>query len=320
MHLSWDIVLTGAFVGFTVGLTGMGGGALMTPILVLLLGVAPGTAVSSDLVASFFMRPVAGFVHLRRHNADLRIVALLGIGSLPSAFFGAWLLHHMAHGFALERDVKIALGAALLLAVAGIAARACADRKRPVTQPEGKVRVRPLPTLLVGAVGGVVVGATSVGSGSLMIVALAFVYPGLAMRELVGNDTLQAIPLLGSAAIGQVLFGRVDAGVTASVLLGAVPTVYLGSRLASCAPTSLLRPIVVLALLVSALDLLGAGSLVLAAVLTGGGIVGGVMLWRAARAEGGSSGLARLWRAPGRAREAGGHVRLPADRRAARLS
>lgn len=257
MHLDGAIILAGLIVGFAVGMTGVGGGALMTPVLVLLLGVTPSAAVSSDLVASVFMKPIAGAVHLRRKTVHKGVVLWLLIGSVPAAFAGAATLNLLAHGKALQSDIELALGAALLLAVAGIVVRSLTAKRPTGTVDESPAfsPVRPVPTLLVGLLGGFIVGMTSVGSGSLMIVAMMFIYPRLTGRQLVGTDLVQSVPLVASAAIGQAVFGHIDFSVTASLLIGSLPAVYLGARLSAVAPTAFLRPAIAILLLASALKL-----------------------------------------------------------------
>lgn len=267
MHLDGFVMLAGAIVGFAVGLTGMGGGALMTPVLVLLLHVQPAAAVSSDLVASFFMKPVGGAVHMRRGTVHLRLVAWLVAGAVPAAFAGAAVLNAVASGKTLQHDIELGLGAALLVAVVGIALRAVTARRSAGSdEAEAWPAVRALPTLAVGVVGGAIVGMTSVGSGSLMMVALMFLYPSLSGSRLVGTDLVQSVPLVGAAALGQAIFGHVDMAVTASLLVGSLPAVYLGSRLSAQAPSGLVRPAIAVVLLVSALKLVGAGNMALLAV------------------------------------------------------
>ncbi|HET6793643.1 MAG TPA: sulfite exporter TauE/SafE family protein [Acidimicrobiales bacterium] len=278
MHIDGYIVLAGVIVGFAVGLTGMGGGALMTPVLVLLLGVQPGAAVSSDLVASVFMKPVGSLVHLRRRTVNLRLVAWLAAGSVPAAFLGAWILNEVASGKALQSDIKMALGWALTLAVAGVALKIWFDRRGKATgetpDEDAPFTVRPLPTLAIGAFGGLIVGMTSVGSGSLMIVALMFLYPRLSTRRLVGNDLVQSVPLVCSAALGQAMFGHVSMAVTTSLLIGSLPAVYAGSRVSATASTTALRPVIAVILLVSGLKLLGVGTTALGVVLGAAVVVG----------------------------------------------
>ncbi len=277
MGLHGFVVLAGAVVGLAVGLTGMGGGALMTPVLVLLLGVSPAAAVSSDLVASVFMKPVGSAVHIRRRTVHWPIVRWLAVGSVPSGFLGAYLVGSLASGPALSHAIELALGSALAVAVAGVVGRSLLDRRKGVRAPApaGPIAVRRVPTLVVGVLGGLVVGTTSVGSGSLMIVALMYCYPALDGRELVGTDLVQSIPLVASAALGQALFGQVRLGVTISLLVGALPAIYLGSRLsASTSSSTYLRPVITAVLAVSSLKLLGVGDAGLGVVLACGAAAG----------------------------------------------
>ncbi|HEX3829659.1 MAG TPA: sulfite exporter TauE/SafE family protein [Sporichthyaceae bacterium] len=262
MHIDLWMAVAGLIVGFVVGLTGMGGGALMTPILVIFFHVAPLAAVSSDLVASLVMKPVGGTVHLRRGTVNKPLVGWLSLGSVPAAFGGVFLLRAVGgNNSGVQREVKLLLGVALLIAAAGLVLRALLARRAAArgTVPPA-VQVRPVPTLLIGVVGGLIVGMTSVGSGSLIIVALLFLYPGLTTAEIVGTDLVQAVPLVGSAALGHLLFGDFRLDLTTSVLVGALPGVYLGARCSAAAAQGLVRRALVAVLLVSALKLLNVGN------------------------------------------------------------
>src|SRR2546421_4221991 len=250
------MALAGFGVGIVVGVTGMGGGALMTPILVLLFGVPPVAAVSSDLAASAVMKPFGGWVHLRRGTVRWRLVGWLCVGSVPSAFPGGLLLRLAAPGPVVQHMIQRALAAALLLAAAGLVAKAYTARRRG-TGPAAEIRVRPLPTALLGAAGGLVVGLTSVGSGSLIIVVLLALYPALRANDLVGTDIVQAIPLVAAAALGHALFGDLHLDIAAAVLVGSIPGVLIGARLSSRAPAGLIRAALVVVLLASALKLFG---------------------------------------------------------------
>ena len=309
-HLDGYVALAGLLVGFTVGLTGMGGGALMTPILVLLFKVEPLAAVSSDLVAAFVMKPIGGAVHLRRGTVNKRLVGWLIAGSVPSAFGGVLILRQLGDGAAVQHHIKTALGVALLLAVATMVARAFLNVRRRavkglgiVADPAGvavrrpEVVVRPLPTLLIGALGGLIVGMTSVGSGSLIIVMLLVLYPKLKASELVGTDLIQAVPLVGAAALGHILFGDFKLELTTSLLLGSVPGVYIGARVSAIAPGRVVRRALALVLTASALKLLEVGNAQLAMILTAAVVIG-PFSWRYVRATG---GLRRGWRSRARA-------------------
>ncbi|MFI7588714.1 sulfite exporter TauE/SafE family protein [Spongisporangium articulatum] len=266
MHFDPTLALAAFGIGIVVGLTGMGGGALMTPVLVLFFGVAPLTAVSSDLVASAVMKPVGSFVHLRRGTVALPLVKWLCIGSVPSAFAGVLIARALGNDEAVQSGIKVALGIALLIAAAGLAirgytrllerARVRDGRLEPLPQDRPDVAVRPLPTVLVGAVGGLVVGVTSVGSGSLIIIALMALYPGLTASRLVGTDLLQAVPLVFSAAVGHILFGDFQLDLTTALVVGAVPGTWLGAQLSSRAPGGLIRRALAFVLCASALKLL----------------------------------------------------------------
>lgn len=270
--MDFGVTAMGLGVGFVVGLTGMGGGALMTPLLVLFFHVQPLAAVSSDLVAAVVMKPVGGSVHLRRGTVNLALVKWLAIGSVPSAFVGVVILRSLGSGDAIQDRIKTFLGIALLVAAVSMMAKARFDRGRePATEP---VRVRPLATVGIGVAGGLIVGMTSVGSGSLMIVLLLALYPRLTAKQLVGTDLVQAVPLVFSAAIGHLLFGDFVFGLTASLLLGSVPGVYIGARVSARANDAAIRPVLVTVLSASALKLLGAPTAVvgvglLAAAVTG---------------------------------------------------
>jgi uncharacterized membrane protein YfcA len=245
----------------------MGGGALMTPMLVLFFHVSPLSAVSSDLVASAVMKPVGSVVHLRNGTVRMDLVRWLCIGSVPAAFCGVLIARGLGHGHSVENFVQKALGVALIIAATGLFVRAylrLAERARNrdasrAADPAGPpaVLVRPVPTMVVGAVGGLVVGMTSVGSGSLIIIALMGLYPTLRASELVGTDLVQAVPLVASAAFGHILFGDFKLGLTGSLLAGAIPGAYVGAKLSTRLPAALIRRALAFVLLASALKLLG---------------------------------------------------------------
>src|SRR3974390_2031873 len=156
MGLDVYVVLGSAVVGLLVGLTGAGGGALMTPMLILLFSVKPVAAISSDLVAAVVMRPVGAAVHLRRGTVNLRLVGWMVLGSVPVAFLGAYLLRLLGHGPSSQQNVEIALGAALLAGAAAMVVRFILDRRsaRPRAGQIGEATARPGPTLLRGRIGG----------------------------------------------------------------------------------------------------------------------------------------------------------------------
>ncbi|MBV8161446.1 MAG: sulfite exporter TauE/SafE family protein [Acidimicrobiia bacterium] len=257
------LALAGFVGGFAVGLTGMGGGALMTPALVLLFNIDPKVAVASDLVNSLVMKPIGSAVHVRQGTIQWRLVALMAAGSVPAAFLGAFLLNQLGDSKDVESQVKALLGWALLVASLAIVAKAVLTAREhrrltalglaPNPAPHS---IKPVPTVLVGVAGGFIVGMTSVGSGSLMIVLLMLLYPRLSSKSLVGTDLVQAVPLVMAAALGQLLFGRVDFAVAGALVVGSAPGVYCGARSSAYAPDGIVRPVLIAVLVGSALALL----------------------------------------------------------------
>ncbi|GAA1120050.1 sulfite exporter TauE/SafE family protein [Arthrobacter flavus] len=264
-------------VGIVVGLTGMGGGALMTPILVLFFNVPPLTAVSSDLVASAVMKPVGSAVHLRRGTVNHQLVKWLAIGSIPSAFCGVLILKALGDDQSVQAGIKLALGIALMITAVLLVVRAymrLVERARTRSgsgplQPQGRPEVVPkvLQTLLLGVGGGLIVGMTSVGSGSIVIIGLMMIYPGLKASQLVGTDLLQAVPMVAAAALGHMLFGSLDFGITLPLIVGSIPGVYLGAQMSSRLSGGLVRRALAFVLLASALKMLGVDNLTTGTIL-----------------------------------------------------
>ncbi len=263
MHVDPYIVLGSAVVGLLVGMTGAGGGALMTPMLILLFGVKAPSAISSDLVAAVFMRPVGAAVHMRKGTVNYRLVGWLALGSVPMALLGTYLLRLLGSSSAAPVHVEQALGAALLTGAAAMVIRYVLDVRggKGRTVAIHDLVAKPLPTVAIGMIGGVIVGLTSVGSGSLMIVLLLFLYPLIGANRLVGTDLTQAVPLTLAAAIGAlVIVGHVKFGVTISIIIGSVPAVFVGSLLSSRAPDKILRPVITFVIFASGLKYVGVGT------------------------------------------------------------
>jgi uncharacterized membrane protein YfcA len=222
------------------------------------------------------------------------LVKWLMIGSVPAAFSGVLILRAFGNGDAVEARLKVVLGVALLVASMSIlvkgflAARRLSEQRALVRSGAAVLGVEPTPfvvrrlrTLAVGLVGGLLVGMTSVGSGSLIIVCLMLIYPMLSTKQLVGTDLIQAIPLVMSAALGHILFGDFQLSLTASVLVGSIPGVYLGAKVSSRAPDGIIRPALAFVLFASALKLLGMGTeplgLILLAVVLIAPPIGGIV-------------------------------------------
>ncbi|MFB8773810.1 sulfite exporter TauE/SafE family protein [Streptomyces broussonetiae] len=275
MDFSVSIIVAGALVGFAVGLTGMGGGALMTPIMVMLFGVNPTAAIGSDLAASVFMKPFGALVHQRAGTVRWDIVRWLLPTAVPAAFGGVFLLRALGDGETLQERVKYVVGAALLLAVTGMLARIWLDRRRAATVTEdAHVPVRPVATLLIGLVGGVIVGMTSVGSGSLVIVMLMLAHPRLKANHIVGTDLVQAIPMVAAAALGHLLVGDADLGLAGTLLVGAIPGVVVGALVSTRVGGSAVRWALVVLLTGSGLSMLKASSAVIVTACVAMALVG----------------------------------------------
>jgi uncharacterized membrane protein YfcA len=255
MHLDPYIILGSAVVGLLVGMTGAGGGALMTPMLILLFNVTPSSAISSDLVAAVLMRPLGAVVHMRAGTVNFKLVRWLVTGSVPAAFLGSYLLHVMHNSSSAQTNIEYFLGGALLIGAAAMVLRFVIDRRAGERRYASitAIEPRPIPTLLVGIVGGVIVGMTSVGSGSLMVIALLFLYPQIGANQLVGTDLTQAVPLTLAAACGALIFGHVEFAVTGSLIIGSVPAVFVGSLLSSSVPDKYVRPVIAFVIYASGL-------------------------------------------------------------------
>jgi len=246
-------------VGIVVGLTGMGGGALMTPALIF-LGVPPAAAVANDLVAASINKSVGATVHWRRGSPNLRLAGMLIIGSVPCAFAGGFIVKSVGGAKEQQEFLTTAIGLALLFTAATYTLRMYLQL-RYVTGGnllrEETPDVRVVPTILVGAVGGLLVGITSVGSGSLIMVALLLLYPTLSAVRLVGTDLVQAVPLVLAAAVGHVLNEGVTWAVLIPLILGGTPGTFVGAQMAAWVSQSVIRRGIVIVLTLTGLKMLG---------------------------------------------------------------
>lgn len=243
--------LGGLAVGLVVGLTGMGGGALLTPLLVLGFGVPARAAVSSDLVVSLLMKPAGAAAHHQHGTIRRDLVKWLALGSVPAAFGGAAVVNLVAHENT-DAFTERAIGVALIVAATVMVVRAFRRTRSVDEQPV----LRPTATFAIGVVGGFIVGATSVGSGSLMMVLLTWAYPTLAAKTLIGTDLAQAIPLVASAVLAHVFFGQIRVALVIPLLVGAIPGAWLGGQLAHRMPDRALRQILAVVLATSGFKLL----------------------------------------------------------------
>ena len=254
-----SVLIVSFMVGIVVGLTGMGGGALMTPALIF-LNIPPTAAVANDLVAASVNKSVGAAVHWRVGKPNLKLAGLLIVSSVPFAFAGAFIIQAVGGEDSAQQDfVKMALGYALLFTSATYMLRMYLQLRYVTggnTLPQHDPHIRPLPTMLVGALGGLLVGVTSVGSGSLIMVALLLLYPTLSAIKLVGTDLVQAVPLVLAAAIGHVIVNGVDWAVLVPLIVGGSPGTFLGARLANWVSQSVIRRGIVIVLALTGLTML----------------------------------------------------------------
>jgi uncharacterized membrane protein YfcA len=261
IDLSWAAALlplaaAGFGVGFLVGLTGVGGGALMTPLLISTFGVPPAVAVGTDLLYASVTKTVGGWRHHIAENVDWSIVLRLALGSIPAAIV---VLAVMAN-VPLNTDVVaqwIRYGLAFALPVSGLAIVLYPIMtKGHQTAVEEKQPQRVFLTVLFGAALGLLVTLTSVGAGAIGVVVLAMLFPWLPAKRIVGTDIAHAVPLTLVAGAGHLGLGNVDPWILIALLCGSIPGILLGTRLAGVAPDWLLRPLLALTLCYAAYALL----------------------------------------------------------------
>lgn len=259
--------LGGLIAGLIVGLTGMGGAALVTPMLVLLFGINPATAVSSDVVAAAVMKPVGAWVHIRAKTVHWGLVGWLSAGSIPGVLLGTVVFARVLTTDESSETIRTWIGWVLLVAVGAMVAKTWVSRRakglRSAADLMGpEMPVKPLPTLLLGLAVGVLVGMTSVGSGSLVVTTLLLLYPLLRPSVLVGTDLTQAVPMLIAGAIAHAGFGEISIAVVVSLLIGQIPGVWIGARMSSRYDGHALRWLLMVILCATALKLLGLSSLI----------------------------------------------------------
>jgi uncharacterized membrane protein YfcA len=292
-----SILLASLLIGIVVGLTGMGGGALLTPALIF-LGVNPTAAVANDLVASGMNRTVGAAVHWRQGSPHRGLVKWLVIGSVPTAFAGAFIVDAIGAEDTQEDFLRLAIGVALLITAATYTLRLVIQLRevaagRAVSDDDPPVRVGA--TLAVGIIGGFLVGITSVGAGSLMMVSLLLLYPTLHAVKIVGTDLAQAVPLVVAAAASHVIVSGVDWAILIPLVVGGTPGTFVGARLAHRVSQAVIRRSIVILLSVTGLAMLGLDPVltILAGVLL---VVVGPLVWGQVRRWHGLPAFRRLGR------------------------
>jgi uncharacterized membrane protein YfcA len=267
------IILFGLGVGVLVGATGMGGGSLMTPLLIIVFGIQPVVAVGTDLAYAAVTKTVGGWRHLRSGTVFPRLAFWLGVGSCPGALAGVYVLDRVRDAIGEDFDtfMLVSIAGALLLTGVLILWRALsssahADRERGAFRMQTRHKVA---AVALGAFVGFVLGITSAGSGTLISIGLILGFR-LTPRRVVGTDVAHAAVLLWVAALAHVASGNIDFGLAGTILIGSVPGVWIGTNLATRMPERGLRPALGIVLLASGLGLLGkAGIDMPAGVLVG---------------------------------------------------
>ncbi len=275
--MDYRISLVGLFIGFLVGLTGMGGGSLLAPIMILFFHIPPVWAVGTDIAYSTVTKALGSVVHIRQKNVNFKIALWLACGSVPATLLSISLVQYIRkHYGALVNGVILhTLGFTLLLVAVLLVLKPLImrrlDQKRLEAEKQTALRgetdstkrsnhwekwYRPVVTALVGAIVGFLVGLTSVGSGTLIIVSMAFLFPRLPSKELVGTDIFQAFMLLAAGAVAYLNAGTINWSIVGLLLLGSLPGVYLGSKFSKFIPDRYMRPVLATVLAISGLKLI----------------------------------------------------------------
>ena len=267
--------LVGLLIGVLVGLTGMGGGSLLAPILILVFRVPPVWAVGTDVAYSTVTKALGSVVHIRQKHVNFKIALWLACGSVPATLLSVALVQYIRkhYGSVVNGVILHAIGFTLILVAVLLVAKPFlmrrVEQKRLEAQKQAALvdetgeqvsasntnrwekRYRPLVTVLIGAFVGFLVGLTSVGSGTLIIVSLAFLFPRLTAKELVGTDIFQAFMLLAAGAIAYITAGTINWRIVGLLLIGSLPGVFIGSKLSKFIPEPYMRPVLAVVLVIS---------------------------------------------------------------------
>jgi uncharacterized protein len=275
--LDYRISIIGLCVGFLVGFTGMGGGALLAPIMILILKVPPVWAVGTDTAYSAVTKALGSVVHIRQKNVNFKIALWLACGSIPATVLGVGIVQyiHKHYGDLINGIILHTIGFTLILVAVLLLMKPYLIRRMerrnlelqkqavlagtqpaPVYTTRWEKRYRPVVTAFIGAVVGLLVGLTSVGSGTLIIVALTFLFPRLASKELVGTDIAHAVMLHMAGAIVYFHAGTINWSIVGLLLLGSLPGVFIGSKLSKFIPDRVMRPVLATVLAISGYKLI----------------------------------------------------------------
>ena len=256
MMMFTELVLAGLVIGIFVGVSGVGGGSIMTPVLMLVLGVNPLVAVGTDLLYSVPTKIFGAFLHAKQRTMDWRVVRALLFGGIPGVLAGVaalYVLRHTVDVRALNEFVKHAVGVALIVSAGSLVYGLFKARNatRDVVSVETPIERRRPALFAAGAVVGFFVALTSIGSGAITMPLLLLIVPFIGVRRLVGSDIAFAAFLIPVAALGHITLGDVNYGVAASLLIGSLPGVFIGSRLCKNLSEVWLRPAVAMVLVVA---------------------------------------------------------------------
>ena len=275
--MDYRISLVGLLIGFLVGLTGMGGGSLLAPIMILFFGIPPVWAVGTDIAYSTVTKALGSVIHIRQKNVNFKVALWLACGSVPATLLSVSLVQYIRkhYGAVVNGVILHAFGFTLVLVAVLLVLKPFImryfDQRRIEKQKQEALtgetsstersknwekRYRPIVTAMVGAVVGFLVGLTSVGSGTLIIVSIAFLFPRLTSKELVGTDIFQAFMLLASGAIAYIIAGTIYWPIVGMLLIGSLPGVYLGSKSSKFIPERYMRPVLATVLAISGLKLI----------------------------------------------------------------
>jgi len=243
---------SGFFVGMLVGMTGVGGGSLMTPLLILLFGIHPATAVGTDLLYAAATKTGGTLVHGFVHTVDWRLVGRLALGSVPAATLTLLALAHVGFEGGTTRVISVSLGIALILTAAGLILRGRLLRLYGERMAALSAATTRNLTIGFGVLLGVLVTISSVGAGAIGVTVLLLLYPRLPTVRIIGSDIAHAVPLTLVAGIGHWLLGSVNWHLLVSLLAGSLPGIFLGSYLSTRVPDAVLRPILAVVLLLAA--------------------------------------------------------------------
>jgi uncharacterized membrane protein YfcA len=278
--VGWQLALTGLFIGVLVGMTGMGGGSLMTPILVLMFGFKPTLAIGTDIAHGAIFKTVGAIRHRRLGNVAARLSGWMFLGSAPASLAGVWLATWLRHryGDSIESTSAQVLGAALVFGCVGLLAKTFLRAKelgpdRLVLSTRDRVAA-----VLVGIVGGFVVGLTSVGTGVFFGLTLLVLFP-LRAHKVVGTDIFHAAALLYVAGVGHFVAGNVDMGTVGWLLIGSIPGVLIGSQLTLSVPDRPLRGVLAGVLGLAGLKLLDIPGTGVAIVVLLAGALTAFLVW-----------------------------------------